>query len=169
MTIRHVSRRSGVGLIGIVSAIALLSIVVTNSGIAWKNYQSRTRVAMGMLQADSAVTTARRNAAKGRPLDFGWLPEEHSVAREYITISPKTGIVTITFTNITTTEAMPKNLKLVPISKGRLFIFSGTPIASSELAAINWFCTSRESGNPFTLPDESFGSLPTKFAPANCR
>ncbi|MDK9713599.1 MAG: pilin [Sulfuritalea sp.] len=138
-----------------------------NSEIAWMNYQLRTRVAKGMLNANSAVAVVRRNAAQGLPLDFGWSPEEHSAAGEYITISPRTGIVTATFTDID--KGASKNLKLVPIGKGRLFIFSGSPIAGPELVTINWFCTSQESGNPFALPENSFGSLPTRFAPANCR
>jgi hypothetical protein len=168
MSVRRSARCRGISLVGIVWLMGLLGIVAINVETAWLNHQLRVRVANGMVRAGSATIVVQTNAMQGRPLDYGWVPADHSVAGEQITISNETGIITVAFAgNI---EGEPRNLKLVPISNRRVIMFSDSPIAGGpDLVNMKWLCTSRESGNPFVLPADGFGSLPARFAPARCR
>lgn len=168
MSARSSSRCRGISLIGIFWLMGLLGIVGLNVETAWLNHQLRVRVDKGMAQAGFATVAVRSNAIQGRPLDYGWVPADHSIAGEQITISNETGIITVAFAgNI---EGVPRNLKLVPISNRRVIMFSDIPIARDpDLVNMDWLCTSHESGNPFVLPADGFGSLPARFAPARCR
>lgn len=158
----------GTKLISAVAVIAFLGIAAAKAETAWLNYQLRARIAKSVANAGAAANIVTENAARGKPLDFGWRPTNQSKAGEHIAISRETGIVIVSLSDEVGVEM--GNLKLVPTDEqGFVKLTDGQVAGKLDLSKVNWVCTSRDARYYFAIPAYGYGSLPSRLAPADCR
>lgn len=156
-------------LISAVASLALAALVIANLGGAWKNHKSRVHISNVLARAELlAPQRVATNAGNGRPLNFGWEQAEPDGEDSLVLISAETGFITISL--VGEFDDAQRNLKLVPISNNSVVkVTDGIAARDVDWAKVKWVCTSSDSKYFFNIPAEGRGSLPTRFAPAQCR
>ena len=158
-------------LIKLVIVVVLSVWIVWQASYVYDSYKIRQRVAEGLRQASLAKAVVEENAAKGAALDTGWElpPSSDGVV---VSIAENTGVITVAYSAIV--DGGARTLTLVPVLSGSVggYAFSGNANFSSSLIPaqqVSWGCASAETitRNPTVL--EQKGTLPTKYAPLECR
>ena len=149
-----------VAIIGILAAVALP---------AYQDYVVRARVTEGLSVASDAKTTVGTNASSLADLQAA-AAAQPAIASKYVTsvlidsTATKAGEITILYTAATGTNASGKTLVLSP------FVNKVALATAPNSGAIDWACNS-STQNVATARGlgGSLGTLPFKYAPAECR
>jgi type IV pilus assembly protein PilA len=155
----------------------LIIVAVLFVWLPWKmsyvydSYKIRRKVTEGLKLATLAKAVVEENATKGTALNKGWVlpPSSNGVL---VSIAQNTGVITVAYgANV---DAGGWTLTVVPVLSQNPggYAFSGNVNSSTSLipaSQVSWVCASADtiSLNPTVL--ENKGTLPTKFAPLECR
>lgn len=141
------------------------------SRYVYDSYKIRQRVMEGLKMATLAKVVVEGNATKGLALNSGWLvhPSNEGVV---VSISQNAGVITVAYgANV---DGGGRTLTLVPLSslsEGG-YAFSGNASSSSFLLPaqqVFWVCASANTITRNTTVLKHKGTLPTKYAPLECR
>ena len=155
----------------------LVIVLVLFVWLPWKtsyvygNYKIRQKVMEGLKLATLAKAIVEENALKGLALNEGWVSSPTSDGI-IVSIAQNTGVITVTFgANV---DGGGRTLTVVPVlyeNKGG-YAFSGNSNSSSSLiqaSKVNWVCASADTLTRNLTVLENKGTLPTKYAPLECR
>lgn len=161
---------SAASLVKLLFVVALIVLVTVQSHYAYESYKIRQRVTAGLKLAVPAKAVVEGNAAKGLALNSGWVLPASSDG--VVTISQDTGVVTVAYG--ADVDGGGWTLTLVPVRAGHAggYAFSGNATSSSILfpaSQVSWVCASANTITRNTTVLEHKGTLPTKYAPLECR
>lgn len=155
----------------------LVIVAVLFVWLPWKtsyvvhSYKIRQKVTEGLKLATLAKAVVEENVTKGTALNKGWVlpPSSDGVV---VSIAQNTGVITVAYGE--NVDGGGRTLTVIPVLSGKAggYAFSGNVNSSSSLipaSLVSWVCASANtiSFNPTVL--ENKGTLPTKFAPLECR
>jgi type IV pilus assembly protein PilA len=177
----EVNRSAGFTLIELMIVVAVVGLLAALALPAYQDYVVRTRVVEGLAlgedarnvvataavtQADLAASAATFNAQAGG----------NGAVSKYVSrvqINSVTGQVTIVF-NSTAIGAIPPNSSLVYapyIQVGGAPVQLAPALSGSQTGNLDWGCASTTNAvaSARLLPALSLGTLPTRYAPSECR
>jgi type IV pilus assembly protein PilA len=156
--------QSGFTLIELMIVVAIIGILAAVALPAYQDYVVRARVTEGLSLAAGAKTAVTENASNGSPFAGGWTAPAATKNVNSVAIDPTNGFVTITYgapvANNTPTLVLSP---LTGAAPGAVITAGSPPTAGS----IKWVC--RTTGSTTTFTTATTGTLPAKFAPAECR
>jgi hypothetical protein len=151
--------------------LVLMVFVVVRIRYAYESYQIRQHVKTGLQLAMAVKEIVEVNASKGLALDTGWAFSESS-QEVVLGISPETGVITIAFGSKIVEGG--RTLTLVPVLPGLDdgYALTGDANSSSYVLKelpIRWVCASANTITKKTTVIKHMGTLPSKYAPLECR
>lgn len=141
-----VKKSLGFTLIELMIVIAIIGILAAIAIPAYQDYVVRARVSDGLILASGAKTLITENASSGNALDQGYTAPTATKNVASILITPLTGYITVTFTDISGNGT----IVLRPQSGGANLVTGALPTNS-----IVWDCRD--------------GTLAANYRPSSCR
>lgn len=146
-----------VAIIGILAAVAIP---------AYQDYTVRAKVTEGLSLASAAKTAVSENAANGTAFGSGWTAPAPTPNVTSVAIASTNGQITITYTS-KVAAAGSNTLILSPLDGTVALVGTATSSTIPTNGSINWVC--RSAGASTTIANTTAGTLPAKYAPAECR
>ena len=166
--------QKGFTLIELMIVVAIIGILAAVAIPAYQDYTIRARVSEGLSLAAAAKLNVAELAAGGQNdavttgYKTGYNPPSKSTNVDEVDIEPTTGEISIKY-RVRVAAATENLLVLTPFA-GANGLPDGTKAFSPVQDAIQWRCRANGVASPVTLKGTAATpSLPTRFAPAECR
>ncbi len=153
--------QKGFTLIELMIVVAIIGILAAVALPAYQDYTIRARVTEGLNLAAAAKTAVSENAANGMAFASGWVAPSATTNVLGVAISDTNGEITITYD--TRVQPAATNSLILSPRDGGADLVANTPPASGS---ITWRCNSAGATGPSR---GTLGTLPARFAPADCR
>ncbi|MDD5336442.1 MAG: pilin [Rhodoferax sp.] len=163
-----VKLEAGFTLIELMIVMAIVGVLASLALPAYSDYVIRAKVSEGLSLAAPAKTMVLENAIFGTAFSTGWTSPAGTDNVSSVDIDDARGQITITYTD-KISPAGANTLILAPrigSSDGPRLIGTATG-STAPGGQIVWNCNSADQ-NP-AVNHGTFGTLPGKYAPANCR
>lgn len=163
------SIQKGFTLIELMIVVAVIGILAAIALPAYQDYTVRSRVSESLVMASAAKIQVQSMLASGNPLNdsqgyaAGFTAPSATENTAGITINPQTGIITLTTSN----AAGNGTLTFTPNIAGNL-LPDGRTAFQPPAGAVAWRCAAA-GASAAGFAGVTPGTLPARFAPAECR